>query len=87
MPIFCNTQTTVERQYFSSMKKRITWNSVETWGTKIIKTTDLFAGNHLLTAKTWERMLRHRPVYWNSCRVVWILRTAWWWSSRSAARH
>jgi len=37
MPIFCNTQTTVERQYFSSMKKRITWNSVETWGTEIVK--------------------------------------------------
>jgi len=30
MPIFCNTQTTVERQYFSAMKKRIPWNSVHT---------------------------------------------------------
>jgi len=30
MPIFC-TQTTVERQYFSVMKKRTKWNSVETW--------------------------------------------------------
>jgi len=37
MPIFCNTQTTVERQHFNSMKQRITWNSAETWGTKIIK--------------------------------------------------
>jgi len=51
MPIFCNTQTTVERQYFSAMKKRITWNSVQTWVTKIVKTTALFACNCLLTAQ------------------------------------
>jgi len=37
MLIFCNTQTTVERQYFSAMKKHITWNSVQTWVTKIVK--------------------------------------------------
>jgi len=37
MPIFCNTQTTVERQYCSAMKKRITWNYVQTWVTKIVK--------------------------------------------------
>ena len=37
MPILYNTQTTVERQYFSAMKKRITWNSAQTWVTKIVK--------------------------------------------------
>jgi len=52
MPIFCNAQTTVERQYFSAMKKRITGNSVQTWVTKIIKNhMALFAGNILLTAQ------------------------------------
>jgi len=30
MLIFCNTQTTVERQYFNVMKKHITWNSAPT---------------------------------------------------------
>jgi len=37
MLMFCNTQTTVERQYFSVMKKCITWNSAKTWVTKIVK--------------------------------------------------
>jgi len=37
MPIFCNTPTTVERRYFSMMKKRITWNSVQTWVIEIVK--------------------------------------------------
>ena len=37
MPIFCNTQTTVEIQCFTAMKKRITWNSAQTWVTKIVK--------------------------------------------------
>jgi len=32
MPRFA--QTTVERQYFSAMKKRITWNSMQTRVTK-----------------------------------------------------
>jgi len=36
MPIFCNTQTIVERQYFSAMKKRTTWNSAQTQVTKIL---------------------------------------------------
>ena len=36
MPILCNTQTTVERQYFSAMKKHITSNSVQTWVTTIV---------------------------------------------------
>jgi len=36
MPIFCNTQTTLERQYFSAMKKRMTWNSAQTWVTKVV---------------------------------------------------
>jgi len=27
--------------------------------------------------KTWEWMLHHRPVYWDNCRVVLILRTIW----------
>jgi len=35
LPIFYNTQTTVERQYISPMKKRVTWNFVQTWVTKI----------------------------------------------------
>ena len=46
MPILCNTQTTVERQYFSAMKKRITWNSGQTWVTEIVK-------NHSLVR--WQR--------------------------------
>jgi len=37
IPIFCNTQTAVERQYFTAMKKYITWNSAQTWVTKIVK--------------------------------------------------
>jgi len=41
MSIFCNTQTTVEKQYFSAMKKRITWNSAQTWVTQIVKNHDL----------------------------------------------
>jgi len=36
MRIFCNSQTTVERQYFSAIKKCITWNSAQTWVTKIV---------------------------------------------------
>jgi len=30
MPTFCNTQTTVERQYFSAMKMRVTWHAAQT---------------------------------------------------------
>jgi len=37
MPIFYNTQITVERQHFSGMKQHITWNSAQTWVTKIVK--------------------------------------------------
>jgi len=33
----CNTQTTVERQYFSTIKKHITLNSVQAWVTYIVK--------------------------------------------------
>jgi len=53
MAIFCKTQTTVERQYFSAMKMRITtWNYAQTiWVTKIVKNTDLFVGSHLLTVE------------------------------------
>jgi len=36
MRTFCNTQTTVERQYFSVIKKRISWISAQTWVTKIV---------------------------------------------------
>jgi len=36
MMTFRNTQTTVQRQYFSAMKKRKTWNSAETQVTKIV---------------------------------------------------
>jgi len=36
MWIFCNTQTTVERQYFSAIKKRTTSNYGQTWVTKIV---------------------------------------------------
>jgi len=53
MLIFCNTQTTVETQYFSSMKKCMTYNSAQTWFTKIVKNHSLvrFASSHLLTAQ------------------------------------
>jgi len=37
MPIFCNTQTTVERQYFGVMKKCMMLNSAQTRVTKIVK--------------------------------------------------
>jgi len=37
MPVFCNTQTTVERQYSNAMKKYITWKSSQTWVTKTVK--------------------------------------------------
>jgi len=30
VPIFCNTQAQVERQYLNAIKKRITWNSLQT---------------------------------------------------------
>jgi len=29
-------ETTVERQYFSAMKKHITWNSAQTWIAKVV---------------------------------------------------
>jgi len=45
----------------------------------------LFTGSHLLTHKTWGRMSRHRPVYWDDCGVVWILCTTWC-SRRAACR-
>jgi len=79
MPIFCNTQTTVERQYFNAMKKRITWNSAQTW---VIRRQPSVSPR-----KTWERMLRHRPVYWDYCGVIrnWILRSTWC-SRRAACR-
>jgi len=40
----------------------------------VVSCPDLFAGNHLLTThtKTCERMLRHRAVYGENCRVVCI---------------
>jgi len=41
MSIFCNTQITVQRQYFSAMKNCIKWNSVQTWVTKIVKNHSL----------------------------------------------
>jgi len=41
MPIFCNTQTTVGRQYFSAIKKCISWNSAQTWVTNIVKNHSL----------------------------------------------
>jgi len=49
MPIFCNTQTTVE----SAMKKRITGDSAQaqTWITKIVKNHGLVRSNHLLTVQ------------------------------------
>jgi len=35
--MFCNTQTTVERQYSRAMRKRTTCNSAQIWVTKIVK--------------------------------------------------
>jgi len=48
-------------------------------GLTVVSFPDLFAGIHLLTAhsKTCERMLRHRAVYGDNCRVVCILHTTW----------
>ena len=57
MPIFCTTQTTVERQYFCAMKKRITSISVQTWVTRTVNHhsmldyPDLFADSHLLAVQ------------------------------------
>jgi len=84
--IFCNTQTTVERQCFSAMKKRITSDSVQTWVPKIVKKPRPCSQAFIcLPCKTWEWILRHRPVYRNDCRVVWILHTTQ--CSRRAACH
>jgi len=44
MPIFYNTQTTVERQYFSAMKNHTTSSSAQNWVTKIV--------NHHVTEAT-----------------------------------
>jgi len=54
-------------------------SSLDKRGLTVVSCPDLFAGNHLLTAhaKTCERMLRHRAVYGNNCRVVCILHTTW----------
>jgi len=51
------------------MKKRMTGDSAQaqTWITKIVKNTALFAVTVCLPRKTWERMLPHRPVYWDYC--------------------
>jgi len=60
MLIFCSTQTIVERQHFSALKKHITWGSTQTWVTKISQSSwhignpDLFAGTHLLIAEKSE---------------------------------
>ena len=55
-------QTTVERQYFGAMKKRITWNSVQTWVTTIVNHPGTWAAMIssqaaiCLPCKTWEWM-------------------------------
>jgi len=79
LPIFCNAQTTIERQYFSAMKKHITWNSVQNCVTETVKNHSCVCRQPsiCLLCKTWQRMLCHRPVYWDDFRVVWILRTTW----------
>jgi len=59
------------------MKKRITWNSAQTWVTKIVKNHGPVHRQPLSSHKTWEWMIRHRPVYWDDCGVVWTLRTTW----------
>jgi len=50
MPIFCNAQTTAE----SLMKKRTTGDSAQaqTWITKIVRNTALFAATIYLPRKT-----------------------------------
>ena len=90
LPIFCNTQTTVENQYFSAMKKRITtWNSAQTWVTLSPWHTGypwfVQRPSSAYRAKTWKRMICHRQVYWDDCEVVWIFCTTL--CSRRAARH
>jgi len=42
------------------------------------------APNGPIPPKTWERMLRHRPIVWDHCGVVCILRSTW--CSRRAVR-
>ena len=65
MLIFCSTQTTVEKQYFSAMKKCIAWNSARTWVTKIVKHHSLVCQQpSAYCTNTCERMLRHRLVHW-----------------------
>jgi len=83
MPIFCNTQTTVERQYFSAIKKLI-WNSAQTWVTEIFK-NDGLACRHPSAYCTKLGSECYRPVYWEIWGVVWILRTTW--CSQKAAWH
>jgi len=56
MPIFCNTQTTVERQYFSVMKNCMTLNSAQTRFTKIVKNHGLVRRQpSAYRAKPWSK--------------------------------
>jgi len=55
MAIFCNTQTTVERQYFSVIKKHIKFctnlGHIDGQLPWYIGSPDLFIGNHLLATR------------------------------------
>jgi len=51
------------------------WNSQKTW---ICSQAAI-----CIPRKTLERVLCHRLVYWDDCKVIWILRTTW--CSRRAA--
>jgi len=55
--------------------KLITWNSAQTWVTKIVKNLGLVCRQPTicLPRKTWEQILRHRLVYWDDYGVIWIL--------------
>jgi len=48
---FATLKPQLKGNTYSVMKKRITWNSAQTWVTKIVKTTALFTSSHLLTAQ------------------------------------
>jgi len=76
LPILCNTQTTLERQYYSAMNKCITSNSAQTWVPSIVNhhgaqaTLVCSQAAICLRAKTSKRMLHHRQVYWGGCTTV-----------------
>jgi len=54
MLIFCDTQTTVERQYFCAMKKHITWDSAQIGSLRWQKPRPCTQAIICLPHKTWS---------------------------------